>query len=79
MNPGLSEEIGKSAGTFMEIMRAQPIALSLVLMNIALLMLFWLILSRIDDHNKDREAKIFESHRHVSELLAQCVVPNKGK
>lgn len=75
MNPGPVEEVGKATGVFMNIMRDQPLSLALVIMNIALLVIFWIILDKISEF-REREMKlIFDEHKEVRELLAKCVVP----
>ena len=78
MNPGPVEEVGKVTNTFMEIMRAQPLSLALVIMNIGLLVVFWLILTTVAENNKLREHELFEQQKHTSELLSRCVVPKAG-
>ena len=35
MNAGITEEVGKQVGGFMDIMRSQPLSLALVVMNVA--------------------------------------------
>ena len=40
MNP-IDQEVGETARSFMDIMRGQPLALALAIMNIALLALFY--------------------------------------
>lgn len=77
MNPGPVEEAGKAVGGFMEVMKSQPLALALVVMNLSLLIIFWLILDKIDTHNTARERQQFEQQKHTAELLARCIVPAK--
>lgn len=76
MNPGPVEEVGQTARNIIDIMKEQPIALALVIMNVALLVLFWFILDRISDTTKSRELQMFEQQKHISELLSKCVVPS---
>ena len=46
MNPGAIEEGAKAAGTFMTVMKDQPLSLALVVMNVALVSMVWWITSR---------------------------------
>ena len=42
MNPGVSREVGNTARAFIESVKAQPLALALVVMNFALIgTLYW--------------------------------------
>lgn len=77
MTPGPVEEAGKVATGFMEVMKTQPLALALVLMNIALLALFWFIIDRIDTRNASRENIMHEEQMQIRDLLSKCVVPEK--
>jgi len=77
MNPGPVEEVGKATGTFMEIMRQQPLALALVFMNVALLALFFYI-AKVAGENRTHEfERVLIAQKEVNELLAKCVVPLK--
>lgn len=78
MTPGPVEEAGKVATGFMEVMKTQPLALALVLMNIALLGLFWFIIDRIDDRNASRDKIVHEDQMQIRELLSKCIVPDKS-
>lgn len=76
MNPGgPAEEAGKVASGFMAIMKDQPLSLALAVMNIALLVFFWLIMNKVTE-TREREVKLlYDEHKEVRELLAKCVVP----
>lgn len=76
MTPGPVEEAGKVAGTFMDIMRAQPLSLALVIMNLALLAFFWVILDRVDSHGRQRDAQLLADQKEIRELLSKCIVPD---
>ena len=78
MNPGPAEEVGKAAGSFMDIMRQQPLSLALVVMNLALLGIFYVILVRVSD-TRTREFQLLQTEqKEVRELLARCVVPPRA-
>lgn len=72
MNPGPVEEVGKVTGTFMGLMKDQPLSLALVVMNIALLALFGYITHRLSVTRADQMEKIFAHQDKVNELLIQC-------
>jgi len=75
MNPGPVEEVGKVAVGFMDSMKSQPLALALVVMNMALLVLFWLVFNEVSSHSREREKALFTEQKEVRALLAKCVVP----
>lgn len=77
MNPGPVEEAAKTVGSFMDVMKTQPLSLALVVMNLALLGIFWAILSVIDKNTTLRESRMMEQEKHVLELMSKCVVPDK--
>lgn len=75
MNPGPIEEVGKATNTFMDIMRQQPLSLALVVMNLALLALFWYI-GDVVAKTREREVnQLHQEQREVRDLLAKCVIP----
>jgi hypothetical protein len=73
MNPGAAEEFGKATGGFIDSMKAQPLALALVVMNFALLgFMFW----NTHELNAQREraTKMFvDANTETEKLLANCV------
>ena len=79
MTPGPVEEVSKVASGFMEIMKAQPLALCLVIMNLCLLGLFYLIMDRTSTTNREREAAIRADQKEIREMLSKCVVPGDSK
>jgi len=77
MTPGGPvEEVGKVATGFIDVMKSQPLALSLVIMNIGLLILFYLIMDRVGTMNREREAAMRLEQKEIREILTKCVVPN---
>jgi preprotein translocase subunit YajC len=72
MNPGPATEI---ATGFMESMKSQPLSLALCIMNIALLGIFYFILTTIAKSRDQELIRMHEEHKQVRELLARCVVP----
>lgn len=77
MNPGPVEEAGKTAGLFMQIMKDQPLSLALVIMNIALLALFWYIARTQSELRSHDIELIFKQQKDVQELLSKCIIPDR--
>ena len=75
MNPGPVEEVGKTAGIFIDAMKSQPLALALVVMNLALLGLIWFTMT-INNETRKREFEALQNEqKEVRELLSRCLVP----
>jgi hypothetical protein len=77
VNPGPVEEVGKVAGGFMDAMKGQPLALALVVMNIALLALFWWIGKTVAATREREIGLLYADQKEIRELLGRCVVPDK--
>jgi len=73
MNPGPVEEVGKAAGSFMDIMKSQPLSLALVIMNFALLgYMFY----EGHENVKQREHlgdALVKQQTETSKLLSDCI------
>lgn len=78
MNPGVGEEVGQTARSFIEVMKSQPATLALIVANIAMLVFLFYALSRAATFRDDLLKNQFEYQKHVSELLSRCIVP-EGK
>jgi hypothetical protein len=74
MNPGPIEETGKAVGSFFDIMRAQPLALALVVMNFALIGFTYYQSSIFNIQRKDNIALFIDIQKEV-QLLSQCIKP----
>jgi len=72
---GAVEEGAKLAGGFMDALKREPLSLALVVMNLCLLMFFYVILVRVADQRKEEIGLLYEDKKQVRELLAKCVVP----
>ncbi len=75
MNGGVVGEVGKAAGTFMDALKREPLSLALVVMNLALLLFFYVILIRVADQRRDEINLLYADKKEVRELLTKCVVP----
>lgn len=63
------------AGGFVEALKREPLSLALVLMNLALLLFFYVLLDRVATQRKDEIALLYSDHKEVRELLSKCIVP----
>jgi hypothetical protein len=77
MNPGVTEEVGKAAGGFIDALKREPLSLALVLMNLALLGFFWLILNAVAQQREREVNLLYEDKKEVRELIAKCIVPDR--
>lgn len=73
MNPGVGEEVGKAAGTFMQIMKDQPLSLALAVMNMLLLGLFFYVIQTATGVRQKEMDRIFEAQSETNKLLFNCV------
>lgn len=73
------EEGGKVARSFIDIMKDEPIALSLVLMNV--LLLGFLYYTGVVAHSeREIETKLlYENRSEMAKLLFQCMPPASGQ
>jgi hypothetical protein len=78
MNPGAAEEGVKAAGTFMTIMKEQPLSLALIIMNLALLAFLWFGLKQQSDLRSHDLALYFTQQKESADLLARCIVPPRS-
>lgn len=77
MNPGAAEEVGKATGTFMSIMKDQPLALALCVMNVLLLVLFFYIFKVSSEKWSAQFELTQQATREVQQLLYNCTPINK--
>jgi hypothetical protein len=85
---GPVEEGSKAIGGVVESLKAQPLSLALVVMNVALLALFYYIASKVSEtrqremaalyqEHKEANDALLREHREVREMLAHCVAPER--
>jgi hypothetical protein len=78
MAPGALEEGAKAAGTFMTIMKEQPLSLALSVMNLALIgLIWWFTVKQTEVRNHDLEL-YFAHQRETSQLLSRCIIPKQS-
>lgn len=66
-----------ATGSFMDAMKREPLSLALVLMNLCLLLFFYVILNRVADQRKEEIGLLYADKKEVRDLLAKCVVPDR--
>lgn len=72
MNPGAAEEVGKATNTFMQVMKDQPLALALCIMNVLLLLLFFYIFKVASEKWSSQFEQTQTAQREVQQLLYNC-------
>jgi hypothetical protein len=77
MNPGPLDEAGKAVGGFMDAMKSQPVMLGLVVMNLAMVIMLYVVIRYAQDQRRTEFEMIYKSQSEVAQLLARCVVPPK--
>jgi hypothetical protein len=77
MNAGAAESAEHVASGFIEALKREPLSLALVLMNLALLVFFWVLLSTVAAQREREVNLLYADHKEVRDLLAKCVVPSK--
>lgn len=76
-NGGIVNQVGKTADSFIDSLKNQPLSLALVAMNLCLLLFFYVILIRVADQRKEEIGLLYADKKEVRELLAKCVVPDR--
>ena len=74
---GAVEEGAKLAGGFLDLLKREPLSLALVVMNLCLLLFFYVLLIRVADQREREVNLLYEDKKEVRELLAKCVVPER--
>jgi hypothetical protein len=77
MNPGVGEESVKVVGGVVESLKQQPLSLALVIMNVALLALFFWIGKTVASTREREINLLYTDQKEIRELLSRCVVPPK--
>ena len=74
---GVTEEVGKATGSFIDALKREPLSLALVFMNLALLAFCYVILTTVASQRKEEVSLLYQDKKEVRELLARCVVPSR--
>lgn len=77
MNPGLGEEAGQTARSFIDALKQQPATLALIVANIAMLVFLFYALAKAAEFRESLLKNQFDYQKYVTELLAKCIVPDR--
>jgi hypothetical protein len=70
---GPTEQAGKVVGAVIDSLKTQPIALALVVMNCALLALFYVFLTKIYERRDADMQLLYKQNEKVQEMLFNCI------
>ena len=73
MSPGVTEEVSKQVGGFMEIMKMQPLSLALVVMNFLLVAFLFYSNSQVLTQRQNALDQIVKWQQGTDNLMASCV------
>ena len=73
MNPGAVEEVGKQVGSFMDIMRQQPLSLALVIMNFLIVAYLFYAGAQQLEQRAAAMQMIVDWSKETDKLLGGCV------
>ena len=74
MSPGVSEEVGSTARSFMQTMGTQPVMLGMVIVVLAMIGMLWFTLRFAAEARKTEFEMIFKQQSEFANLLARCTV-----
>lgn len=74
---GAVEEGAKVAGGFIDALKREPLSLALVVMNLAMLLFFYFLLTTVAGQREREINLLYADKKEVRELLARCVVPDR--
>lgn len=75
MNPGVADEAGQTARSFIDALKQQPATLALIVANIAMLVFMFYALAKAAEFRDGMLRGQLEYQKHVTDLLSKCVVP----
>lgn len=76
VNPGVGEEVGQTARSFIDALKSQPATLALIVVNFAMLVFMFYALTKAAQFRDSLLAQQFEYQHKTAELLARCIVPD---
>jgi hypothetical protein len=71
----VTEQAGKAVSGYMDIMKANPLGLSLVLMNLSLIGLLYYQSALFNSQRAENVRLFLDVQKEVQKLLSQCIVP----
>jgi hypothetical protein len=78
MNPGPTEEIGKTARSLIDILKDQPAVLALTVILIGLLIFLFYALAGAANFRNAMLIQQADYQKYVTEILSRCIVPRSG-
>ena len=69
---GAVEEGGKAVSGVVDALKSQSLSLALVIMNIALLLIFYTIAVKTSETRQREFGLIFDNQKEMMQLLAKC-------
>lgn len=73
MNPGVTEEVSKQVGGFMDIMRSQPLSLALVIMNFLIVAYLFYAGAQQLEQRAAAMQMIVDWSKETDKILGSCV------
>jgi len=77
MNPGLTEEVGKTVRGIVHVLESQPLALAMIISNFLLLGFVWYATVENNRQRAKLGEAVFHAESETRQLLARCVVPER--
>jgi hypothetical protein len=74
MNPGVTEEVGKTTRSFFEAMKDQPALLVMAIANLALIVFMYFALSAAAEFRTELIRQSFEFQKQAADLLSRCII-----
>lgn len=74
---GAVESGEKVASGFIDALKAQPLSLALVVMNLCLLLFFYILLTAVAAQREKEIGLLYADKKEVREMLSKCVVPQR--
>jgi hypothetical protein len=75
MNPGIGEEAGQTARSFIDALKHQPAMLALIVANIGMLVFMFYALAKAAEFRDGMLRGQLDYQKYVTDLLSKCVVP----
>ena len=72
---GVSEEAGKAVGGVLEVMKAQPLVLGLLLVVFSLIGFVYVQESQFNSMRAQNVALFVDVQKETQKILSQCIVP----
>lgn len=76
INPGPSEEVGKTARSLIDVLKDQPALLALTLVLVGLLVFCFYALSSAASFRSTMLTQQADYQKYVTEILSRCIIPN---